>query len=843
MSPALTARTTPPKADLRGLSAAEVRSRQQLEGYNELPTRGPSSLPRLVIHVVREPMLALLLAVGVVYVFLGDLREAVALLVASLLMLTITLVQEYRTDRTLFALRNLASPRALVLRDGEQVRIAAREVVRGDVVLIAEGDRVPADGALLAAVNLSADESLLTGESLSVSKSADSPGEQRLLFASTLVTQGYGSFEVTAIGAGTRVGAIGASTAAIAPERTPLQREIGRWVTVLAILGLLSCAVLMLAYVLLGRGWLNGVLAGLTLAISMIPEELPVILTVFFALGAWRIAQRRVLARRIAAIEALGAATVLCVDKTGTLTMNRMSVARLFVSGQQADVSGGAEVPEGFHDLAKSMFLASRENVADPMEVAFREFSSGFAPGVPSDLSAAREYPLTSAVPAMSRAWGSRLDRYQVAAKGAPEVIARFCRLDAVATESVLRAVRSMAGNGLRVLGVAAGEHNGELPASQQEFVFRFAGLVGVADPVRGGVPEAVRSAHEAGIRVVIVTGDHLATAQDVARQAGLADRERALTGQDIARMSDAELKDAAASTVIFSRITPEQKLRILRALQAAGEVVGMTGDGVNDAPALKAADAGIAMGARGTDVAREAAALVLLDDNFASIIAAIALGRQIYANIRKAITYALAIHVPIMGLALLPVLLQWPTLLLPLHIVLLELVIDPACAIAFEAEPADPSSMRRPPRSARAKLLDRRRAGLAFLEGGGVLAVLLVAYGICLGEGYPVAEARTLVFVALIVANLALIWTNRSSRRTIPQLLASANRPLWYVTAGALLTVVLLLSVPLLRELFGFTGWSWEVGVAVLAGANTVFWFELLKLFRPRHPASTMPA
>jgi Ca2+-transporting ATPase len=831
-----------------GLTTAEAARRLESEGYNELPTARRGGILSAAYELAREPMLLFLVAAGLIYLVLGDVREALVLLASAFVVIGITFYQERRTERALEALRDLSSPRALVIRDGVPVRIAGRDVVRGDVLVLSEGDRVPADAVLYRATNLSTDESLLTGESLPVHKEAWDrvsdveslrPGGENSVwvYSGTLVIQGQGIAQVRRTGSHTELGLIGVALRSVAPEQTPLQAEIGRLVRLLAIEALGLCVIVVLAYGALRGNWLNGVLAGVTLAMSLIPEEFPVVLTVFLALGAWRIAQRHVLTRRLPAIETLGSTTVLCVDKTGTLTLNRMSVVRLYDGQETREVRAAAEepLPPAFAELVRSSVLASHRRPFDPMEVALRDLGErtlGRESLIPDDWTLVREYPLTPELLATTRVWQlPDVREYLVAAKGAPEAMARLCGLDQQQWAQLSREIDALAEDGLRLLGVARARAT-TLPESQREFAFEFLGLVGLADPVRPSVPESVEQCSTAGIRVLMITGDYPGTARAIARQIGLAPSDDYLTGPELDAMSDEELRERIGSVSIFARVVPQQKLRLVSALKANDQIVAMTGDGVNDAPALKAAHIGVAMGGRGTDVAREAASLVLLDDDFSSIVWAVRLGRRIFDNLRKAMAYVFAVHVPIAGMALLPLFFNWPLVLFPVHIVFLELIIDPACSVAFEAEPEEANVMRRPPRDPHEHAFDRRTIVLSALQGASTLAIVAGIYVYGLWQRENADEARALAFTTLIVANLCLIYVNRSWTRTILGTLRIPNRALWAITAGALVVLGLVLYVPVLQELFRFAPLPpAELALAVGAGFFAILWFEALKL------------
>lgn len=838
---------------ITGLSEEEAAGRLKEEGYNELPSAKPRSFLTIAVEVVREPMFLLLIAGGSIYLMLGDVREAVMLLGFVFVVMGITLYQERKTERALEALRDLSSPRALVIRDGGRKRIPGREVVRGDIIILSEGDRVPADGLLLSCVNLSVDESLLTGESAPVRKSSCGevtemvrPGGDDLpfVYSGTLVVQGFGIARVQGIGANTELGRIGKTLQSIEPEETLLQKETGRLVRNLALIGLSLCVVVVVVYGATRTDWLNGLLAGITLAMAVLPEEFPVVLTVFLALGAWRISKRRVLTRRVPAVETLGSASVLCVDKTGTLTLNRMSVQKIFADGKVWDLKAqGGRLPEGFHEVVEFGILASQADPFDPMETALREFGEGALSDTEhlhTNWELVQEYPLSERLLAVSRVWKSPDSaKYVIAAKGAPEAIAEICHLDERRAADLSGRINSMAAESLRIIGVARADFtHAALPGEQHDFSFDFLGLIGLADPVRPGVAEAIGECGNAGIRVVMITGDYPVTAQNIAAQIGLKDRDEVITGQELDRMEEAELRQRIRRVNIFARVLPEQKLLIVNALKANGEIVAMTGDGVNDATALKSAHIGIAMGGRGTDVAREASSLVLLDDDFASIVKAVRMGRRIFDNLKKAMAYIFAIHVPIAGMSLLPVLFKWPLVLLPVHIVFLELIIDPACSIVFEAEEEEPGVMDRPPRSLQEPLFDRRTVAFSLFQGISVLVIVSAVFTIALHSGQGELDARALSFTTLIIANLGLILTNRSWSRVILRTLRTPNAAFWWVMGGALAFLGMVLYIPFLRSLFLFDVLHpVDLVICAAAGILSILWFEVLKVMRRREP------
>ena len=783
---------------MTGLTSAEARRRLALEGPNALPSPDRRSSLGIALDVATEPMFLLLIAAGAIYLVLGDLREALVLAASIVVIAVITILQERKAERALEALRELSSPRALVVRDGERQRIAGAEVVRGDLMVLSEGDRVPADGRVSTSNELELDESLLTGESLPVAKSAS-----ERVFSGTLVVKGQGLAEVDATGTRTELGRIGVSLATLEAEETSLERETRRLVKIVAAGAVGVCIALAGLDFALRGGWLDAVLSGVTLAMALVPEEFPVVLTVFLALGAWRISRRGVLTRRMPAIEMLGAATVLCVDKTGTLTENRMRVV---------------ETPQPVVDVAA---LACELDAFDVMDRAIVAAASADAIARRGSWRLERDYPMTREFLAVCHAWRPGEGALHIAVKGAPETVLRLCgRLD------LLGEVEQAAKRGWRLLGVAEAASPVILD-DPSAYAFRWLGFVALADPLRASVPEAVAMCRGAGIRVVMITGDFPGTALEIARQAGL-DAGGVLTGAEIERMDDAALARAVREVSVFARIAPQQKLRLVAAYKAAGEVVAMTGDGVNDAPALKSAHIGVAMGLRGTDVAREAAALVLLEDDFGSIVETVRLGRRIYENIRAAMRYIVSVHVPTAGMAFLPLVSGGPLVLFPVHIVFLEFVIDPACSIAFEAEPSEEGAMRRPPRDPKAALFDARMLATSFALGAAVLAGAAGIYLWAL-SGHDDGQARAIGFSAIVFGNLAMILAYRSRDRLIVHALRQNNPALWVIIAGTLAALACALYVPQVAAIFRFTAPSLtDLGLAACAGAGAVAVYDL---------------
>jgi Ca2+-transporting ATPase len=825
-----TAMGTPFSEAPGGLAAAQAAQQLAADGPNELGVNQRRTLWDVAWEVVREPMFLLLLGAGALYWAMGDGHDALVLLGFVVIIMATTVLQERRTDNALDALRDLSSPRALVVRDGQTVRIAGREVVRGDLLVLVEGDRIAADAEVLQAHELACDESMLTGESEPVTKT----GEADKVFAGTLVVQGQGLARVCATGRQTELGRIGISLQAIALQSSPLREEMARLTRRLLVIGAALSLLLALLFWALRGGVLQAALAGITLAMGLLPQELPVIMIVFLALAARRLAAGRILTRRLNAIETLGQTTVLCVDKTGTLTQNRMAVAVLCIDGQEValgQLDDGGLAAE-FHELLEYCVLASEIDPHDPMEKAFHQTAAQLlAPAAGqrrAEWSLAREYELSPDLLAMSHLWRPDDQSHDVvASKGAPEAVADLCHLSQQQLARVTAQAQGMAARGLRVLAVAKARHHkeSEWPLIQHDFDFEWLGLVGLADPLRTEVPQAIAQCHTAGIRVVMITGDHPHTARAIADQAGI-HTTGVLTGDDLATMDTAALCEQVAGVNVFARVRPQQKLALVEALKARGEVVAMTGDGVNDAPALKAAHIGVAMGQRGTDVAREAAALVLLDDDFSSIVRGIEGGRRTFANLRQAMVYIMAVHVPIVGLSLIPVLFGLPLILAPLHIAFLELIIDPTGTLVFEAEGGAQDLMAQPPRRSGEPLLASHHVWLSVLQGTSVTLGVVALYMLALAQGWAPAAAATAAFVVLVVANAMLILPSRFSHWGLG-LLRDLPGVSVVVLGGTLVALMAVTMFAPLATAFGFAvlpAWQWALAAGCGAALLGVF-------------------
>lgn len=819
-----------------GLTSIQAAEKIKLEGYNELASAKPKNILRIALEVVKEPMFLLLISCGVLYIILGDYKEGIILLSTIFIIIFITFYQYQKTEKALEALKKLSSPRALVIRDGQEIRIPGREVVPDDIIIINEGDRIPADAVLLESLNITVDESLLTGESIPVTKTiqTDETATMGLLFSGTLVVQGKGLARVLTTGIKTQFGKIGTSLQSIEQDETRLQKEMKVLIRNLFIAGAVISMGVVAAFYFTRGNLIQSALNGLAAAMAILPEEFPVVLTVFLALGAWRLSKKNVLTRKPSAIETLGSATVLCSDKTGTITQNRMDVAALYFNNRLFKKNDFKENHTLLQDLIATAFRASQKDSIDPMEKAIGNAYNEIVSVRNSPEKLIKEYPLSKQLFAMSRVLQTDSNQsFSVFSKGAPEAIFALCKMNEQEIAPHLSALNQMAENGYRVIAAASAAWNQQtLPDGQQGFDFKFLGLIGFEDPIRPEVSQAIKECNEAGIKVIMITGDYSATAKSIATQIGLQHNENVLTGSDLQQMDESLLKERIKTTNVFARIVPEQKLQIIKALKANGEIVAMTGDGVNDAPALKAADIGVAMGGKGTDVAREASSLVLLDDNFASIVSAIRSGRKIYDNLQKAMSYIIAIHIPIIGLALLPAFFtSLPLLLMPLHIVFMELIIDPICSIAFESEQEEKGIMQRPPRKPDELFFGWRKMVFSLIQGSLLLTMVITVYFLSINEGHSEGEVRAIAFSSLIIGNIFLILTSLSKTRNFVSVLMEKNIAVIAITVIAIALLLLTISVPALQHIFSFQFPGFKHFISSIIGATIILLiFESIK-------------
>lgn len=831
------------KIETTGLTTGEARKLQEKYGKNELVQVEKQSFFKKALHIICEPMFLLLIVAAVIYFILGEPRDGGIMLVFVIGIISIDIIQEWKTDKTLNALKDLSAPHITVIRDGSEQTIASADLVPGDLMLIVEGVKVPADGVVIKASDLCVDESSLTGEAEGVWKvpaknaePTDDYWRRDYCYAGTLVTQGSGYILVDQIGALTEYGKIGMNVAAAPQEDTPLQKQTGSLVKCCAgIAAVLFAAVGFITWFnipdhSLGDRLVESILSGVTLAMAMIPEEFPVILTVFLSMGAWRLAKKNSLVRKLPSVETLGAVSVLCVDKTGTITMNQMTVQDTWAFDGNADA------------LVETMGLACETEAYDPMEKAMLEYCEKH--GVTSDHlfggNLITEYPFTNDLKMMGHVW--RHDgEILIAAKGSPERIVPLCGLDNKEQKEVEDKIQWMSGQGLRVIavGIMKPERETEIPMQITDCQLNLCGLVGLADPPRESVKADIAVCTKAGIRVVMITGDNGITAASIAKKIGMPNSEHIVTGDQISQMTDEELRESVKDVSIFSRVIPEHKMRIVRAFKENGEIVAMTGDGVNDAPALKYADIGIAMGKRGSEVSREAADLILMDDNFTTIVETVRDGRRIYDNICKAVGYVFTIHIPIAFASLLAPMLGIASsalLLLPLHVVLLELIIDPTCSIVLERQPAERDIMERKPRDPNGKLLTGGVLFKSVMQGISIFAASFGTYFAVLdGNAANAPVARTMGLGIIMVANLFLVQVNSSNRDFAIQSFFRLikDKVMWAVNIGTLGGLLLILYTPLCTFLKLAPLSAPQLFMVFGIAGLSVLWYELVKLVK----------
>lgn len=791
---------------LLGLSDAEVLDRRRQFGSNRLPEDKSKRLPRQLLSVVREPMMALLVSAALISALLGDAIEASALLVSVLFVISISLFQVRRTDKALSALKVLSAPKATIYRNGQIVQLPSEEVVVDDLLLLKEGDRVPADCVLVDDSYLQLDESILTGESVAVEKSR---GE--LALAGTLVVRGHTTAKVQSVGISSQLGQIGTLLTG-AEKRTLLQEEVDRIVRVVATIAIITSVTVTLVYALTRGEWLVGMLAGVAAAMALLPEELPIVLTIFLGLGAWRMAKSKVIVRRNPAIEMLGQVTVLCVDKTGTITMNEMTLV--------------TEDPEVIFYGS----LASIPGSFDPVDKAFLTRGA-----VDESMTLVREFPLSSENLVFCQIWRQSSGELIAALKGAPEKVIDICDLSAEQRSNLLAELDTSAKAGLRILGVARAKvsESALTDNSFEKWNFEFVGLAAMKDPVRSGVASAITELESAGIRTILITGDYPQTAEAIGKEIGLLPGGGTINGDDLEKLSPEQLSALVKTQNIFSRVKPQQKLLIVQALQAQGEIVAMTGDGVNDAPALKRANVGLAMGKRGSEVAREAADLVIADDSFLSITEGVRAGRRIFANLRKAASYVIAIHIPIFGMALVPIASPvWPLVLLPIQIAILEIIIDPSASLAYESEPASKNQMRTKPRPKTERMITAKIFRLALVQGAILFFGALSSFLVALGFGFSDEKVRSVTFGTILLGNLLLMLTNRSSTAGLIELVGRRpNKVALIIFSAGIAVMILIFSVEIIRSALNLAALQpIEIGMIILCALPAPIWFELYK-------------
>ncbi len=826
-----------------GLSDVEVEAARKAHGANALEARKTSGFWKALRTAFTEPMFLLLVAAATIYFILGELSEGFFMLGAIVLVSTISLYQDQRSRKALDALARFTQARARAIRNNTVLELPSADLVVGDHVVVNEGGLLPADGQVVHMNDFAVNESILTGEAFSVRKSV-SEDEQGKVYRGTQAVGGLAVVRVTAVGSDTEIGRIGTSLAAIGGSRSPLERQINRFVRNMAIIGLCFFALVWGLNFRATGDLLDSLLKGLTLAMSILPEEIPVAFTTFMALGAWRMSQLGILVKQARTVETLGAATVICTDKTGTITENRMAVAALHLHGEDAARLPGAWTDETVKHLVTTAMWASEPVPFDPMEVALHAlYGTLVNPDERPAFTMVHEYPLGGKPPMMTHVFTRGGGQRIIAAKGAPEAIIACSTLGEADRGAVLTQVEALALQGFRVLAVGETRLEGDAyPELQQQFSFEYLGLLAFYDPPKANIAAVFSSFREAGIRINIITGDNALTTMAIAKQVGFTVEGEARNGADIQHLDEAALGEVVKHSNLYTRMFPEAKLRVVKALKAQGEVVAMTGDGVNDGPALKAAHIGIAMGKRGSELAKEAAALILLDDDLGRMVDAVAMGRRIYGNLKKAIQYIIAIHIPIILTVSLPLLLGWlyPNIFTPVHVIFLELLMGPTCSIAYESEPMEAGSMQRKPRRMDLTFLNWNELRTSIAQGLMITVGTLYCYQYGVRHELGEEMTRTLVFTSLVIANIVLTLVDRSFHHSVLATLRYRNWMLRGIVLGSLVLLILLLHVPVLRDFFQLATPSWShFGMAGIVGVLSVLWYEGVKWGKRRQAAS----
>ncbi len=813
-----------------GLTDPEVIASRNLHGSNELEQKKKPNILQKIAHVLTEPMFLLLLITASIYFILGEVTDGLIMLGFVFSISGIEFVQEQKTDKALEELNTLSALNIRVIRNGQRLVIDSKDLVVGDIALLEEGDKVPADGKILELQGLGVNESALTGESAVVYKKLHDPASEHfkldMCYAGCDVVNGSATIEITAVGVKTEYGKIGSALKSIEKVKTPLEKQVRKLIIICTIISLTFCLIVTVVNFFYNDNLelkdriIQSVLAGITMAMATIPEEIPVVLTVFLAMGAWKLAKQNALTRNMKAVETLGAVTVLCTDKTGTLTQNKMTVQDVFT---------------GDADFAIISALACPKSPYDPMEIAIQQYA--FEQGVDKSIynqQLVHEYVFNNADKMMGQVWEAEGVK-TLCVKGAYENVLPLCGLEQTTYEQVVAQVQAFSDLGYRVLAVAKRQGIEQIPTRLQDNRLVFVGLIALVDPPRVGVQKSVESCHQAGVRIIMITGDNGKTAEGIARQIGLRNSGTVITGTELEAMSDEELERRVKTTNIFARVYPAHKMRIVQALQSNHEVVAMTGDGVNDAPALKKAEIGIAMGQRGTNVAKEAADLILMDDNFNTIVDAIANGRTIYSNIKKAIAYILVIHIPIILASLFVPLVGLPLLLLPIHIVLLELIIDPTSSIIFQRLKADRNVMKEKPRSLDEPLLNMTTIIKCLLQGTVIFLATFVGYYYFIKAGRPQEMAATFAFSTLVFSNIFVVYVLQSDNYAIKNFITDlSDKVIALINSIIIVVLLLIIYVPVLGRLVGTSPLNiWELLGAVLLAVLATFIFDALK--KPR--------
>jgi Ca2+-transporting ATPase len=822
--------------NINGLDSKQVNLSREKFGRNKLDYKKENTFVDVLLRIVKEPMTILLLAASTIYFISGETGNGIFMVVAILFIASISLYQDSRSKNALEKLKDLSQPHCKVIRNGVLIEIKSEELVVGDFLLVEEGTSITADGMIVQSNDFSVNESILTGESLAVFKEKDK--EDRFIYNGTIVASGLAIAEITAIGNETRLGKIGKSLESISEERTPLEIQVSSFVQWMAIVGAIVFVLVWVINYWQSRHILNSLLQSLTLAMSILPEEIPVAFTTFMALGAWRLMKLGIVVKQTKTVETLGSATVICTDKTGTITENKMSLAKLFVLKSNKIVSPEEELNDSDKELIELSMWASEPIPFDPMEVALHQAYKDIKQNdKPPHYKLVHEYPLGGKPPMMTHIFSERNGRKIIAAKGAPEALINVSNLSETEKQQTHSAIELLATEGYRVLGVGVSNFVGEdYPAQQQDLPFEFKGIVAFYDPPKKNIQRVMEDFYTAGIQVKIITGDNAATTASIAKQIGFKDYEKTISGDELMALSEKELQTRVMETTIFTRMFPEAKLKIINALKSNNQIVAMTGDGVNDGPALKASHIGIAMGSKGTEIAKQAASLILLEDDLSKMVDAVAMGRKIYTNLKKAIQYIISIHIPIILTVFIPLALGWiyPNIFSPIHIIFLELIMGPTCSIIYENEPMEPNIMSQKPKPLSTTFFNLKELSVSIIQGLFITVGTLSIYQVAVANDYNEAITRTMVFTVLITANIFLTLINRSFYYSILTTLKYKNNMVLFIVFITIALVGLILYVKPLTLFFEFEMLTYyQLLTSIIIGCISVIWFEIVKAIK----------
>ncbi|PUV24199.1 cation-translocating P-type ATPase [Sphingobacterium athyrii] len=821
---------------LKGLSQDEVNQARAKYGYNQLAETHKSTWLELLLGILKEPMLILLIVISLIYVIVGDYAEAAFMMVAIVAVTAISFYQDNRSKKALEELEKLNEPLSVVIRDAQVVKIPTREIVVGDLCITEEGRMINADGVIVHSNDFSVNESSLTGESFSVFK--DSTTTDNFVYSGTVTVSGLAVFQVQKIGKETRVGKIGESIRTIKEEISPLQVQIQKFVKAMAIVGIVIFLLVCMFSYLDTHNIVVSLLNGLTLAMSVLPEEIPVAFTTFMALGAWKLMREGIIIKRSSIVETLGSTTVICTDKTGTITANIMQLKNLYDYRSDRVYAEGEFEHEALHELIDYAMWSSEPVPFDPMEITLHKV---YEKTQKNDLRRSyqlfHEYPLEGRPPMMTHLFENNEKQRIIAAKGAPEAILSVSQLSDADRDKIRAVIKTFAQQGYRILGVAKSHFEGnDFPAKQQDFTFEFLGLTVFYDPPKEGIREVFQQIYAAGIKVKVITGDNAETTNAIALQAGIVNDTPAVNGSEIIGNTEDDIIKLAERTTLFTRMFPDAKLAVVNALKKSGEVVAMLGDGVNDGPALKAAHIGVAMGNKGTEIAKSAAALVITNDDLQKLIVGIAAGRRIYTNIKKAVQYIISIHIPIILTVSLPLFLGWiyPQIFTPVHVIFLELVMGPTCSIVYENEPIERNTMNQPPRAMGKTFLSISELGISIIQGVVITLGVLFSYQFTVQHGGSEEKTRAMVFCTLIFANILLSYANRSFYYSIIESFKNRNFLLFGISLIVLILLFVILYCGPVAAFFEVTALSGsELAIALVVAGLSVLWFEIYKLMR----------